>query len=275
MNDTTPGIGDNAQAVPKEEILAEELDLLSTKLRARLKEILAAVPRLPAISDGVTETKVTDFAGTVKACIDALDEMRKERGKDPWDEYKFINSYFGALIEQLAGPDYMTKKKAGGIFGDLKKQLGNYLLEQERLAAAERQRLEDAARAERTAAAAAQQEAEQLGAKDDFGSRLEGVEAAERADEKTVSAEKLEQEAASVSALTIARGSYGTSAGKRTRMLVEKIEDPDVALAHALTLNRDPIDEAVLKIYQAQATAGVKSLPGAKLTPVTSVTIRK
>lgn len=179
---TLPGIGDNSAGAPLIELLMEA----TAPLRARAADLKASAGRC-VVTDDDTAKRAVVLAGAMKEHWEAIDKSRETMKKPHWETCKTIDSHHNGIAATLGTFDAKNKSKpiAGPMF-DVLVQLDTYRRAQETRAAAERARLEEAARLEREKAAAAlarQHEAEQreIRAAQDNERRIREAEAREAA----------------------------------------------------------------------------------------------
>jgi hypothetical protein len=279
---------------PPEKTLAEALVEETEPLKARAEALLAGGARAiaalrdpllgpdapPVIRDRDTAERATLLAGMMIDHGKTIDAARLERGAPFLAILRTINGHFQQLRAALVGAD---PKVPGGEAKRLKGLVDAFYAEEERKAEVERRRLE--AEARRAADAAAQAERDRLAA--EMAAReatLQGdvrtalaqsgvkVEAEVRQQQLAGDARRLAGEAAQTRAEPIKTG-YGVAAHRTTTYKAE-ITNLKVALRHALKLDEAAIRTAVQGVYDRQARAGVRVLPGANVVPVRNMSIR-
>jgi hypothetical protein len=271
------------------EALVEETATLKTRAEALLAGAARAIEALRApltpdeplrITDRDTAERATLLAGMMIDHSKQIEAARLERGAPFLSAWRTVNRHFEQLRERLIGAD---PKRQGGEAGRLKGLVEDFYAEEERKAEAERRRLE--AEARRAAEAAAQAERDRLAAeaaareaalKGDVTAALAQsgarVEAEVRENQLAGDARRLSQQAAETRAVPINTG-FGVAAHRTTRYKVE-ITNLGVALRYAKKVNEPAIRAAVQEIYDRQARAGVRVLPGANVVPDRGMSIR-
>jgi predicted ribosome quality control (RQC) complex YloA/Tae2 family protein len=278
---------------PPEPLLAEALVEETEPLKKRVEALLAGAARAiaalrapltpdepPRVTDRDTAERVTLLAGMMIDHGKAIEAARLERGGPFLAAWRTVNRHFEQLRTPLVGAD---PKQTGGEVARLKRLVDDFYAEEERKAEAERRRL--AAEAQRKQEAAAQAERDRLAAeeatrlaalKGDVTTALAQsgirVEAEVRQNQLVGDARRLSAEAEQTRALPINTG-YGVAAHRTTRYKVE-ITNLTLALRHARKLNEAAIRAAVQEIYDRQARAGVRTLPGANVVPDRGLSIR-
>lgn len=300
---TLPGIGHNQP--PLDELLRDETQALAQ----RTAELLAAVPRT-VVTDRDSAEKATAFAGMIRSHAAKIEAAREERKRPFLEAGRTVDAHYQALRAPLIGSD---PKRLGGAAAEVVAKIDAFRREEQAKADAERRRLEEEARqarerqaaaeraqreaeerarreqqeaerkvreAEAAARAASDREAQEKAAReraeaDAERQRQEAAAAQRRLDAEIAASQaaELERQAAAVKAAPIDSG-YGVKAFGRKVCRVE-ITDLTAAIRHARKLNEAPIREAVQSIYDRQARAGVRDLPGATVTEDTATTIRK
>jgi hypothetical protein len=272
----------NALIADTEPLKARAEALLAGGARAleALRDPLLGPDAPPVIRDRDTAERATLLAGMMIAHGHAIETAREKR-RDPFlAAIRAINGHFQTLRAALVGTD---AKLVGGEAKRLKGLVDAFYAEEERKAEVERRRLEDEAR--RAAEAAAQAERDRLAAEaaarqatlaGDVRTALAQsgvkVEAEIRQQQLAGDARRLSTEAAQTRAEPIRTG-YGVAAHRTTRYKAE-ITNLTLALRHARKLNEAAIRAAVQEIYNRQANAGVRTLPGANVVPDRGMSIR-
>jgi hypothetical protein len=276
---------------PPEPLLAEALVEETAPLKARAEALLAGAARAiaqlrapltpdepPRVTDRDTAERVTLLAGMMIDHGKAIEAARLERGGPFLAAWRTVNRHFEQLRTPLIGADAKS-----GEAKRLKNLVDDFYAEEERKAEAERRRLEAEARRKQEAAAQAErerlaaEEATRLAAlKGDVTTALAQsgirVEAEVRQNQLAGDARRLSAEAEQTRALPINTG-YGVAAHRTTRYRVE-ITNLTLALRHARKLNEAAIRAVVQEIYDRQARAGVRTLPGANVVPDRGISIR-
>jgi predicted ribosome quality control (RQC) complex YloA/Tae2 family protein len=278
---------------PPEKTLAEALVEETAPLKARAEALLAGAARAIEalrtplapddplrVTDRDTAERVTLLAGMMIDHGKQIEAARVERGAPFLASTRTVNGHFQRLRADLVGVD---PKVTGGEAKHLKGLVDDFYAEEERKAEAERRRLEAEARRAAEAAAAAERDrlaaeaaAREAALKGDVTTALAQsgarVEAEVRQNQLAGDARRLSQQAAETRAVPINTG-YGVAAHRTTRYKVE-ITNLRVALLHAKKLNEPAIRAAVQDIYDRQARAGVRVLPGANVVPDRGMSIR-
>jgi hypothetical protein len=278
---------------PPERTLAEALIEETAALKERADALLAGAARAieamrtpltpdepPRITDRETAERATLLAGMM---IDhgKLIEAAREKRRDPFlAATRTINRHFETLRTALIGAD---ARVLGGEAGRIKRLVKEFYDAEEARAEVERRRLEAEARRKAEAAAeaerqrqAAEEAARTAALKGDVTTALAQtgakVAAEVRVEQLAGDARRLTEQAAQTRAVPINTG-YGVAAHRTTRYKAE-ITNLTVALRHARKLNEAAILAAVQAIYDRQATAGVRTLPGANVVPDRGISIR-
>ena len=278
---------------PPERTLAEALIEETAPLKARAEALLAGAARAiealrapltpdepPRVTDRDIAERVTLLAGMM---IDHGKEIEaaREKRRDPFlAAIRTINRHFQLLRMALVGAD---PKQLGGEARRLKDLVDDFYAEEERKSEIERRRLEAEARRKEEAAREAERQRQAAEEKTRLAA-LQGdvtsalaqsgarVEAEVRVQQLTGDAQRLSRQAAQTRAAPINTG-YGVAAHRTTKYKAE-ITNLTLALRHARKLDEAAIRAAVQGIYDRQARAGVKTLPGATVVPDRGISIR-
>lgn len=278
------GIGDNSGA-SLAEVLAEETAALVERARALADGASRAV-----VTDEETAGKATVLAKMIKDHIKAIEDARETAKAPHLEAGRTVDAHFAGITSTLVVFD-AKKKVTGGPLYSVLGLIDSYRAEQERIAAAERKRLEEEAQKAREEAAAAErarQAAEQEAARQAEEARKAGDrEAAARAEaaaaqqklageiaqrEAAKRAAELDRKAAETRAAPIDTG-LGVKASGRTTYQGQ-IVDFDKAIRWAIKLDRPAILAAVQAVVDRQVRAKNHTIPGVEVKPVTSTVIR-
>lgn len=148
MNEELYGIGHNAP--PLEELLPEE----TKDLRQRALDLIAMADKL-VVSDEKTAGDASTLAKLIRDHAKEVDDKREERKAPFLKDGRTVDTHFNAIRHPLIGSD---PKVRGGKFKEVSDKFEAYQAEKERIAAAERRRLEDLARQERARALEAERQ---------------------------------------------------------------------------------------------------------------------
>lgn len=241
-------IGHNSNEAPLAELLTEETEAL----RRRADELVAASGRA-AVTDDESAAKGTLLCKMLKQHTGAIEDARKAR-KEPFLEAgRTVDAHFAALAKPV-------QTAAAAVLA----MVDAYRRKVEAEAAAERRRIEDEARKAAAEARAAEEAARQAGQM-----TIENEIAIQQQREQAASL--VEQAKATTAAPIIS--DYGAKATGRTTWKAE-ITDLKAAIRHALKIDEPRVRAAIQDIYDRQARAGVRELPGATVEPVTTTVVR-
>lgn len=302
------GIGDNNP--PLSELLVDE----TANLKQRADDLVAGAGRC-VVTDEDTAKRATQIAGMMKDHAVRIEAAREERKRPFLEGGRTVDAHFAALKAPLVGNDpkgklggaaaeVIAKIDAYRREEDRKAEAERRRLEEvarkarEAQAAAERaqREAEEASRRAAEEAAAKIRAAEEAARKagdreaaekarreraeaDAARQRQESAERQKRLDAEIAAGKErdriaaIERQAAASVAKPIDSG-YGPKAFGR-KVTTVTITDLTAAIRHARKLNEAPIRDAVQAIYDKQARAGVRMLPGATVDEDTSTQIRK
>lgn len=302
------GIGDNAP--PLAELLVDE----TAALKQRSDDLIAGAARC-TVTDEDSAKRATQLAGMMKDHGAKIETAREERKRPFLEGGRTVDAHFAALKTPLVGNDPKGKlggaaaevvaridtwrreeeRKAAAERARLEEEAR---VAREAQAAAERAQreaeeasrraAEEAAASIRAAEEAARRAGDQAAAEkarreraeaDAKREREEAAERQRRLDAEVAAGREreriagLERQAAASVVRPIDSGVGPRAFGRKVTTVT--ITDLTIAIRHARKLNEAPIRETVQAIYDKQARAGVKDLPGATITQDTSTQIRK
>lgn len=264
------------QAPSLKDILESETE----EMRVRALVLVDQIDKSKYDSEDNVE-KCVVLAGIVRDHLRAMRNWHKDR-KEPFLEGgRAVDNLYNRLCALLVINDGKGRM-VGGPLNTLMSGIDEYRAEVDRIAAENAARLEEEARKAREAEEAAERARQEAEAKAAAATtELEASQAREAelkaeldARRAQAAAEKLEKQAVSAAAPQPIRTAYGVSASARTTPKVTLDADIRRALMHALTVDPDAIRACVQTIYDKQARAGVRALPGATVTMVKSTVIR-
>jgi hypothetical protein len=279
------------------EILVEE----TVQLRARAADLVEQVGK----ANPKDEENCVLLAGMIRDFLREVDTARKERKEPFLTASRAVDAHFNSLAGLLAA----AQTRIVGIVDENRRRREEAAAaERRRLQAeaeAQRRKAEEEARKRAEAESVAQRkiaEAERLrreaeeraaAAKDAESrqrARAEAAEAARARDleaqraaqeqrvqeqaerQATASAEALDRQAEQTTAAPT-RSVYGVTASARVTYKAT-ITDLTAAIRHARRIDGAAVEACIQQIYDRQVRAGVRTLPGATVDPVTTTTIR-
>jgi len=248
------------------------------------------------VADHTSVQEATLLAGLIRDHVDLIEAERKETKAPYLAKTREIDNKYNTLKAMLALYNQKGAVVSGPLFNILR-QIKAYQDEQQRIQEEEQRRIQEELRRKREeqeAAARAQREKEEALKREQAEKiRAEELEQdekirAERAAqiraereqtdreqaERQVEIEKLERQADHAAAPQPIRSVYGVSAHRRPVYKVE-IVDMTAALRWCRKLNEAALLAVVKQIYEAQVRAGVRDLPGAKVTSDSAPVIRR
>jgi hypothetical protein len=220
------------------------------------------------------------LAGLIRDHIKAIDAERETVKAPHLAQCREIDNHYHGIEGLLVRYDGRRRPIGGPLF-DVVRLVDDYRKEQERIAEERRQASERAAEEARRKAQEAEErqraaEREALAATEPADEEA----ARRRAAEEGLESERLQREAKSfdrhaevVQQPGPIKTAYGMSARRRPVYKVE-ITNLTEALRHCRKVNETALMERVQTIYEAQVRAGVRTLPGAKITEDSATTIR-
>lgn len=206
------GIGHNQP--PLDILLPEE----TQALRERAVDLVAMAEKL-VVTDRESAGKAATLAKLIRDHAADVDKKRTERKEPFLTAGRTVDTHFNAIKELLVGSD---AKARGAAFKLVNDKFESYQAEQDRIAAAERRRLEDLARQERLRAEAAEQ------------AQREAAQAAQRAQEEADRRVRDAQEAARRAGDLAAQAE-----ARRAQEAAERIRERNLAAEREAKLESD------------------------------------
>ena len=304
--DLNPRAVIGANSPPLAEQLAEE----TKPLELRATDLIGGAARA-VVTDRDSAERATLLVGMLRDHVKLIDKTREERKLPFLRDGRIVDAHFNAIEGRLVTYD-PKGKVIGGPLHNVLSMVDKFRRDEEAKAAAERARLEEAARVERQkaeAAARAQREAEEREAqaareaaekvrRAEEEARRAGDRAAQaaaaraRAEQAQAEAEasqrrmaaELEQRRSAEAAAVFERQAVNTVAGpidsglgvkaSGRKVPVVTIDDLGKAARHAIKVAEPEMREVVQKIFDRLARAKVRDLPGATVREETSTMIR-